>query len=56
MGYLVYATCSLFAEENENQVKRLLETHPNFERKSQHNWTPADGCDGFFVCVLQLKA
>jgi len=56
MGYLVYATCSLFAEENEDQVRRLLEKHPNFERKSQHNWTPADGCDGFFVCVLQLKA
>ena len=56
MGYLAYATCSLFAEENEDQVRRFLEKHPNFERKSQHNWTPADACDGFFVCVMQLKA
>jgi len=55
MGYLAYATCSLFAEENGYQVRRFLEKHPNFERKSQHNWTPADECDGFFACVMQLK-
>ncbi len=29
-GKLVYATCSLFAEENENQVTRFLEKHPEF--------------------------
>jgi 16S rRNA (cytosine967-C5)-methyltransferase len=29
-GKLVYATCSLLAQENEEQVKRFLETHPSF--------------------------
>ncbi|MGB7318571.1 MAG: RsmB/NOP family class I SAM-dependent RNA methyltransferase [Planktotalea sp.] len=53
-GYLAYATCSLFAEENEQQVKRFLETAPNFKRIAQKSWTPLDGCDGFHICVLQL--
>ncbi|NCO03633.1 MAG: RsmB/NOP family class I SAM-dependent RNA methyltransferase [Alphaproteobacteria bacterium] len=30
-GRLVYATCSLFPEENENQVKKFLEKHPDYE-------------------------
>lgn len=29
-GRLVYATCSLLAEENEVQVQRFLESHPDF--------------------------
>ncbi len=29
-GRLVYATCSLFAEENENQVQVFLTAHPDF--------------------------
>ncbi|WP_420910041.1 RsmB/NOP family class I SAM-dependent RNA methyltransferase [Achromobacter denitrificans] len=31
-GRLVYATCSLLAEENEVQADRFLATHPDFER------------------------
>ncbi|WP_415805957.1 RsmB/NOP family class I SAM-dependent RNA methyltransferase [Bordetella muralis] len=31
-GRLVYATCSLLAEENEVQVQQFLDTHPDFER------------------------
>ncbi len=30
-GRLVYATCSLFAEENENQVEQFLKDNPNFK-------------------------
>eukprot|EP00457_Paulinella_chromatophora_P008254 gb/GEZN01008285.1/.p1 GENE.gb/GEZN01008285.1/~~gb/GEZN01008285.1/.p1 ORF type:complete len:447 (+),score=30.66 gb/GEZN01008285.1/:101-1441(+) len=29
-GRLIYATCSLFDEENWSQVQKFLETHPNF--------------------------
>ncbi len=32
-GRLVYATCSLLAEENEEQIARFLETHPEFAVK-----------------------
>jgi 16S rRNA (cytosine967-C5)-methyltransferase len=31
-GRLVYATCSMLAEENDNQVAAFLESHPDFER------------------------
>ena len=31
-GRLVYATCSLLAEENEVQAERFLASHPDFER------------------------
>ena len=31
-GRLVYATCSLLAEENEVQAERFLASHPEFER------------------------
>ena len=30
-GRLVYATCSLFKEENEDQVDKFLEKHPEYE-------------------------
>jgi 16S rRNA (cytosine967-C5)-methyltransferase len=29
-GRLIYATCSLFEEENVSQVEKFLEAHPNF--------------------------
>ncbi|HEY9081065.1 RsmB/NOP family class I SAM-dependent RNA methyltransferase [Magnetovibrio sp.] len=30
-GRLIYATCSLLAEENEQRVEAFLESHPNFQ-------------------------
>lgn len=30
-GRLVYATCSLFAEENEQQIEKFLSRHPDYE-------------------------
>lgn len=30
-GRLIYATCSLFREENEDQVKNFLENHPDYK-------------------------
>jgi 16S rRNA (cytosine967-C5)-methyltransferase len=32
-GLLVYATCSLELEENEQQVDRFLAAHPEFARE-----------------------
>lgn len=54
-GYLVFATCSLFHEENEDQVKSFLKEVPSFTCIHQKSWTPLDGCDGFFAAILQLK-
>ena len=40
-GLLVYATCSLEAEENEQQVGRFLERHPEFSREPGETFPPA---------------
>lgn len=65
-GRLVYATCSLFARENEEQVEAFLKTHEDFEllaldetlgvgspymRLSPH----VHGTDGFFTAILIRK-
>ena len=54
-GFLCYATCSLFAEENEDQVNKFIAAFPRFKLMSHHNWTPLDDCDGFFVAVMQAQ-
>ena len=66
-GRLVYATCSLFEEENEKQIDRFLSNHKNYRhiRKEElpdflpinENTTlrlsPKDHkTDGFFACAL----
>ena len=33
-GVLVYATCSLFPEENQEVVQKFLTAHPDFELES----------------------
>lgn len=54
-GVLAYATCSLFACENENQVNAFLQKRPDFTAVKHNSWTPRDDCDGFFVSVLQKE-
>jgi len=67
-GRLVYATCSLFPEENEEQIERFLKDHPNYKiipvREKIPNLcegnfmrlTPADHqTDGFFTAILQKQ-
>ena len=71
-GRLVYATCSLLCEENEDQVAAFLRAHPGFallplaeaaphlagaEEGGCLSLTPArHGTDGFFAAVLQRQA
>jgi 16S rRNA (cytosine967-C5)-methyltransferase len=53
-GKMVYATCSILAEENGNQIARFLKKHKNFSVVEEHKISPAEnGYDGFYVCVLQ---
>ena len=52
--YLSYITCSLTRDENEEQVEKFLEKHPNFHVIKQKRYSPArTGTDGFFLCVMQ---
>ncbi len=65
-GKLVYATCSLLAEENENQVNAFIANNPDFEiipvEETLGLGTPymrltphRHQTDGFFAAVLQKK-
>ncbi len=67
-GYLVYATCSLQAEENEHVVQKILERNPNMERacvpdrfKEYCNdlgaiqTIPNMDLDGFYAVLLHKK-
>jgi len=53
-GRLIYVTCSLFAEENEDRVAAFLARGPGFSAAGEAlRLTPLnDGTDGFFVARL----
>ena len=69
-GRLIYVTCSLFAEENEDRIAAFLERAPDFSVQpavgpAEAFLTPAGflrltprtaGTDGFFVAVLEREA
>lgn len=48
-GRLVYATCSLLAEENERQVEAFLRRNPGWTSGARLALSPLDGGDGFFA-------
>ncbi|MEM8484436.1 MAG: 16S rRNA (cytosine(967)-C(5))-methyltransferase RsmB [Bacteroidota bacterium] len=70
-GYVVYSTCTIAPEENKVQVKKFLDTHPDFERERADDLLPAavvntKGClatlphkhkmDGVFGVRLRKKS
>ena len=66
-GYLVYSTCTVFDNENGQNVRKFLKEHGNFtygsialpqlveaDGKPYYQFLPhKDGMQGFFVAVLQ---
>ncbi|MBY0563720.1 MAG: RsmB/NOP family class I SAM-dependent RNA methyltransferase [Hyphomonadaceae bacterium] len=69
-GRLVYVTCSVLPEENEDQIAAFLAANPDFKaaplalagvpahaRGLALQMTPLrTGCDGFFVAALERRA
>ena len=66
-GRLVYATCSLFREENEEQIEKFIADHPEFEivpieekldlGSPFMRLTPyRHGTDAFFTAILKKAA
>jgi len=54
-GTMVYSTCSLETEENEQVVRQFLEEHPAFELEGERQLLPfAEGVDGAYVAALRL--
>jgi len=67
-GQLLYATCSVFDEENEQQVERFLSGHPEFQSQTPelgHGLRRTHGVqllpetaggDGFYYALLKKRA
>ena len=54
-GRILYSTCTLRKNENENIVNKFLEENKDFILSYQHTFMPhTDNTDGFF-CALLLK-
>lgn len=52
-GMLVYATCSVFYSENEEQVKKFLQEKPSFSLMEEKRIWPSEGFDGFYMASLK---
>ena len=51
-GRLLYSTCTLNADENENVVARFLDSAPSFAAVASQTVFPSPSTDGFFFSVL----
>ncbi len=53
-GKLVYATCSIFPSENEDQVAKFLENHKEYKFITENKISPQkSGYDGFYMALLE---
>ena len=51
-GTLIYSTCTIHKEENEDNVALFLQKHPRFTLVEQRQIFPMEGSDGFFVAKM----
>ncbi len=52
-GVLAYVTCSLFAEENTEQIARFIAENQNWTQFYSRQFSPLEGGDGFFLALLK---
>lgn len=55
-GTMVYATCSILPQENEEQVQQFLSDNPDFKLVEEKHLTPhKNGFDGFYMAKLKKR-
>ncbi len=55
-GKLLYATCSVFPEENGLQIGQFVANRPDARRAREEQILPTTDHDGFFYCLLEKHA
>lgn len=55
-GKLLYATCSVFPEENGRQIAAFLAAHPDARLLGEEQLLPQSDHDGFYYALLQKAA
>lgn len=54
-GILVYSTCTINKNENEQQIALFLKEHPYMIKLEEKQYLPTSKQDGFYICRLQKK-
>lgn len=54
-GRLVYSTCTLNQTENQQVTGAFLAEAPDATCLFEKEFLPVDGCDGFYVCVIEKR-
>ncbi len=54
-GRLVYSTCSIEPEENEERIRDFLATHPQFKLERETRLMPGEWHDGAYAALLRRK-
>ncbi len=54
-GTLLYSTCTMTKEENEDNVHKFLAEHADFALVQMRQCFPYEGCDGFFMAKMHRK-
>jgi 16S rRNA (cytosine967-C5)-methyltransferase len=54
-GELIYATCSIYSAENQQQIQKFLSEQSNFELIEEKQLFPSDGFDGFYMAKMLKK-
>jgi 16S rRNA (cytosine967-C5)-methyltransferase len=52
-GWLIYITCSIFKEENTQNIQYFLDNFKNLKMIKEDIISPDDYYDGFYYCILE---
>ncbi|MDR2164446.1 MAG: 16S rRNA (cytosine(967)-C(5))-methyltransferase RsmB [Zoogloeaceae bacterium] len=54
-GKFLYATCSVFPEENGEQIAKFTNRVPDARLVAEEHWLPGEQHDGFYYALLQKR-